>query len=125
MTAGLFALYCAACDRVCGVVLSDRDDITMAFSPSGSGCTCHAFSTSTIWCTCGSISRVVSCAVPCHVGVVSLFPHSCCVVPDAVLDDGTNYCNLHNLVEASGLSFSEDVDTSDCTQYSSANCAKY
>lgn len=43
----------------------------------------------------------------------------------AVFDDGTNYCNLHNLVLASGLDYSEDVDTSDCTQYASANCNKY
>ena len=42
-----------------------------------------------------------------------------------MLDDGTNYCNLHNLVTGTKLQFTEDVDTSDCTQYSSANCAKY
>ena len=43
----------------------------------------------------------------------------------AVLDDGTNYCNLHNLVSATNLAFDENVDKSDCTQYSSANCNKY
>mmetsp|Transcript_60595 Transcript_60595/g.146421 ORF Transcript_60595/g.146421 Transcript_60595/m.146421 type:complete len:158 (-) Transcript_60595:65-538(-) len=43
----------------------------------------------------------------------------------AVLDFGTNYCNLHNLALASGLQFSERVSDSTCTQYSSANCDKY
>lgn len=43
----------------------------------------------------------------------------------AVLDDGTNYCNLRNLIEATDLTFTQKIDTSDCTQYSTANCAKY
>ena len=47
----------------------------------------------------------------------------------AVLDSGTNYCNLHNLVTGSGLNmspgFKEDVNDSSCTQYSSADCTKY
>jgi len=43
----------------------------------------------------------------------------------AVLDDGTNYCNLHNLAVASGLTFKEDVSASDCTQLAIANCDKY
>lgn len=38
---------------------------------------------------------------------------------------GTNYCNLHNLAEKTGLTFNEDIDTSDCTQYQTANCNKY
>jgi len=44
----------------------------------------------------------------------------------AVLDNGVNYCNLHNLVNATGFSFTEtDVSDSTCTQYSSRNCARY
>ncbi|KAK3732115.1 hypothetical protein RRG08_026499 [Elysia crispata] len=47
----------------------------------------------------------------------------------AVLDYGTNYCNLHNLITGSGLNktkdFSEKTNDLKCTQYSSANCDKY
>ena len=47
----------------------------------------------------------------------------------AVLDSGTNYCNLHNLATLSKLSdekgFSEMTTDSMCTQYSSHNCDKY
>ncbi|XP_064607023.1 uncharacterized protein LOC135471644 [Liolophura sinensis] len=47
----------------------------------------------------------------------------------AVLDYGTNYCNLHNLVTGSGLNqttgYTEATSDTICTQYSSANCEKY
>ncbi|XP_014677259.1 PREDICTED: uncharacterized protein LOC106817126 [Priapulus caudatus] len=48
----------------------------------------------------------------------------------AVLDSGTNYCNLHNLITGTGLdtgdaSYKEKTSNSVCTQYSSANCEKY
>ena len=43
----------------------------------------------------------------------------------AVLDDGTNLCNLRNLVSATGLSYTENIDHSRCTQWDSANCDKY
>lgn len=47
----------------------------------------------------------------------------------AVLDQGTNYCNLHNLITGSGLSnvtgYAETTRNHRCTQYSSANCEKY
>ncbi|XP_052096049.1 uncharacterized protein LOC127731159 [Mytilus californianus] len=47
----------------------------------------------------------------------------------AVLDSGTNYCNLHNLITGSGLSnttgYTESTSNSQCTQYSSADCMKY
>ncbi|XP_067648783.1 uncharacterized protein [Haliotis asinina] len=47
----------------------------------------------------------------------------------AVLDSGTNYCNLHNLIVGSGLDktqgYSETTSNSICTQFTSANCAKY
>ncbi|KAJ7365180.1 hypothetical protein OS493_007831 [Desmophyllum pertusum] len=47
----------------------------------------------------------------------------------AVLDYGTNYCNLHNLITGSGLDkfpkFQEVTSDSVCTQYSSRNCDKY
>ena len=49
----------------------------------------------------------------------------------AILDKGTNYCNLHNLVVGSGLTnttrygFTETTDDSVCTEYTSANCNKY
>ncbi|XP_062567882.1 uncharacterized protein LOC134230118 [Saccostrea cucullata] len=47
----------------------------------------------------------------------------------ALLDYGTNYCNLHNLITGSGLDkvsgYSEKTSDSICTQYSSANCTVY
>eukprot|EP00118_Oscarella_pearsei_P024618 m.306438 g.306438 ORF g.306438 m.306438 type:complete len:162 (+) comp41237_c0_seq1:158-643(+) len=47
----------------------------------------------------------------------------------AVLDDGTNYCNMHNLLTGAGLDklsgFTEEAEDSSCTEYSSANCDKY
>ncbi|XP_076473025.1 uncharacterized protein LOC143302300 [Babylonia areolata] len=47
----------------------------------------------------------------------------------AVLDYGTNFCNLHNLVTGAGLDkapgYSETTSNSVCTQYSSADCDKY
>ncbi|XP_002742206.1 uncharacterized protein LOC100368310 [Saccoglossus kowalevskii] len=47
----------------------------------------------------------------------------------AVLDYGTNYCNLHNIIEGAGLDkapgYSEDTADKICTQYTSANCEVY
>merc|ERR1712203_65380 len=47
----------------------------------------------------------------------------------AVLDFGTNYCNLRNLVEGAGISslesFEEETEDSICTQYSSRNCDRF
>ncbi|CAL1526736.1 unnamed protein product [Lymnaea stagnalis] len=47
----------------------------------------------------------------------------------AILDYGTNYCNLHNLITGSGLNqttnYREDTNNGRCTQYSSADCDKY
>lgn len=43
----------------------------------------------------------------------------------AVLDQGTNYCNLHNLMAATGLAFGETTSDSICTQHSSADCSKF
>jgi len=47
----------------------------------------------------------------------------------ALLDFGTNYCNLHNLVEGAGLQsdrlYSELTRDEVCTQYTSSNCEKY
>lgn len=48
----------------------------------------------------------------------------------AVLDYGTNYCNIKNLVdganlEANDAQYSESTRDAVCTQYSSANCEKY
>ncbi|XP_060552276.1 uncharacterized protein LOC132713642 [Ruditapes philippinarum] len=47
----------------------------------------------------------------------------------AVLDFGTNYCNLHNLITGAKLDkspqYSESTSNSKCTQFSSANCDKY
>ncbi|XP_062898455.1 uncharacterized protein LOC134343618 [Mobula hypostoma] len=47
----------------------------------------------------------------------------------AVFDHGTNYCNLHNLIEGSGLDkvsgYTESTNNFKCTQYSSANCTIY
>ncbi|XP_068670698.1 uncharacterized protein [Montipora capricornis] len=47
----------------------------------------------------------------------------------AVLDFGTNYCNLHNLITGAGLDkaakYTEETSDKICTQYSSHNCDKY
>lgn len=47
----------------------------------------------------------------------------------AILDYGTNYCNMRNLANGAKLSskgdFSEEVSDESCTQYSSADCNKY
>ena len=47
----------------------------------------------------------------------------------AVLDFGTNYCNLRNLIDGSGLStgngFQESTSTKLCTQYDQINCDRY
>jgi len=47
----------------------------------------------------------------------------------AVLDFGTNYCNLRNLVEGAGLAavpgFTETTQDSVCTQYSSRDCGRF
>ncbi|ELU15469.1 hypothetical protein CAPTEDRAFT_203420 [Capitella teleta] len=47
----------------------------------------------------------------------------------AVLDKGTNYCNLRNLITGADLDksvgFTEKTSDSICTQYSSANCDVY
>jgi len=47
----------------------------------------------------------------------------------AVLDYGTNYCNMHNLLTGASLDllpgFKEDTDDSVCTQFTSADCEVY
>nr|CAB3240756.1 protein ECT2-like [Phallusia mammillata] len=46
----------------------------------------------------------------------------------ALLDFGTNYCNLHNLIMGCSFQaqdYDEVTDDSVCTQYSSADCTKY
>eukprot|EP00092_Neocalanus_flemingeri_P037705 GFUD01041051.1.p1 GENE.GFUD01041051.1~~GFUD01041051.1.p1 ORF type:complete len:172 (-),score=26.16 GFUD01041051.1:126-641(-) len=47
----------------------------------------------------------------------------------AVLDYGTNYCNLRNLVDGAGISgakgFSEETSDSVCTQYTTRDCLRY
>merc|ERR1712062_372408 len=47
----------------------------------------------------------------------------------AFLDFGTNYCNLRNLIDGSGLSesngFTEETSNGVCTQYSTADCTRY
>lgn len=44
----------------------------------------------------------------------------------AVLDNGVNYCNLHNLVAETKLDFTEsDVSDDTCTQYSKSDCNRY
>jgi len=47
----------------------------------------------------------------------------------AVLDFGTNYCNLRNLLDGTGLSsnegFVENTSNSDCTQYEDRDCSRY
>lgn len=47
----------------------------------------------------------------------------------SILDFGTNYCNLFNLMEGSGLTkdpgYSEETNDNICTQYSSSNCEIY
>ncbi|EDV24524.1 expressed hypothetical protein [Trichoplax adhaerens] len=47
----------------------------------------------------------------------------------AILDFGTNYCNLHNLIVGSGIDrvpgYKEETSDSICTQYSIANCTHF
>merc|ERR1712018_621445 len=47
----------------------------------------------------------------------------------SVLDFGTNYCNLFNLMDGSGLTqdpaLTEDTNDDICVQYSQADCDKY
>jgi len=47
----------------------------------------------------------------------------------AVLDKGTNYCNLRNLIDGSRLSsgsgFTETTRDGICTQYSSRDCSRF
>jgi len=43
----------------------------------------------------------------------------------AVLDNGTNYCNIRNLVQATQLDFKETTSDNVCTQFSSADCDKF
>lgn len=47
----------------------------------------------------------------------------------AILDYGTNYCNIWNLVDGAGLTatngFSEDTSNALCTQYTSRDCSRY
>ena len=47
----------------------------------------------------------------------------------AFLDFGTNYCNLRNLLDGANLSqgngFTEDTNTSICTQYDQINCERF
>ena len=47
----------------------------------------------------------------------------------AILDYGTNYCNLRNLIDGAGLSsggsFQEVTSTSVCTQYDAIDCSRF
>lgn len=47
----------------------------------------------------------------------------------AVLDFGTNYCNLRNLLDGTGLTaidgFVEKTSNADCTQYEDRDCSRY
>ncbi|XP_045168142.1 uncharacterized protein LOC123531346 [Mercenaria mercenaria] len=47
----------------------------------------------------------------------------------ALLDQGTNYCNLHNLITGADLDklpgYKETTSNSVCTQYTKADCDKY
>jgi len=49
--------------------------------------------------------------------------------PESILDYGTNYCNLFNLMDGSGLTqvsdFTEETNDSICTQRSIADCDKF
>jgi len=47
----------------------------------------------------------------------------------AVLDFGTNYCNLRNLLDGAGFTenndFTEETSNSVCTQYTSRDCSRF
>jgi len=47
----------------------------------------------------------------------------------ALLDKGTNYCNLRNLIDGAGLSsgsgFSEVTSNKKCTQYEERDCSRF
>ena len=59
----------------------------------------------------------------------SVSAHSRSNVWYAILDYGTNYCNLRNLVVGSGLvnvtGFTETTNDHVCTEFTSADCNKY
>ncbi|XP_060928020.1 uncharacterized protein LOC133002262 isoform X2 [Limanda limanda] len=60
----------------------------------------------------------------CHVSAMSISE-----TWYAIKDHGTNYCNLYNLIEGSGLTeargYKEVTSDFECTQRSSANCSVY
>ncbi|XP_070566694.1 uncharacterized protein [Ptychodera flava] len=47
----------------------------------------------------------------------------------AILDYGTNYCNLHNIISGAGLlqlpGYTEDTKNKICTQFATADCDIY
>ena len=48
--------------------------------------------------------------------------------PESILDYGTNYCNLFNLMDGSGLAqqiYIEETNDAICTQRSIADCDKF
>lgn len=62
-------------------------------------------------------------------GTCEVAGHSSSRLWYAVLDFGTNYCNLWNLVDGAGFTqlngFREDTSSSVCTQYDSRDCSRF
>merc|ERR1719167_1941354 len=85
------------CGQKCRYVFEGKDAVSFDFSENGTSCKIVGFSKST--------------------------------VSYAVLDFGTNYCNLRNLLDGANLSqgngFTEDTNTSICTQYDQINCERF
>ncbi len=102
------------------------DDLTFAFTSDSEGCNVGGYSTSEVWYavlddgTKYVFSRKRCQPMACESCLLEL-----CVERVTCGAPACSYCNLHNLVSNTGLTFKEFIDTSDCTQYSIANCAKY
>ena len=68
------------------------------------------------------ILRIIKFRVDVH------FKHSAQSTPESILDYGTNYCNLFNLMDGSGLAqqtLTEETNDAICTQRSIADCDKF
>ena len=99
------------------------DDLTMAFTTSGSGC-----SVAVSYQLASYQKDGILCCTCCTHTHSQGFSTS--ETWYAVLDYGTNYCNLHNLVDGAKIDtstygFKEQTSDSQCTQYTSHNCDKY
>ena len=81
---------------------------------------------------CNYASSTISCKSHSmlKIGIISFWLQANSISETlSLLDYGTNYCNLYNLMDGSGLvndpAWSEDTNDRKCTQYSDAQCDIY